>query len=169
MTESDYEELRRKYSGDFVEAAKQVRIEFGLTDKVHEPEKAGEGDTDGDIPVLPKGALQWTKEDCPPPMPITEQEYYHNPDNFDQEELLYYTDDEVLYNVTTREVEVAAEIIGEHATDAFCGDPNNPVETIYIQNTIHGVLYKIDRIDDAFCDETDPSGPPEGDEFDDEE
>lgn len=96
---------------------------------------------------------------------IGEEEYNANIWNYDLENLLFYEMDEVLYNETTQTIiENPEDVIGHGTLFEFGGDPNNPVDTIFVKNDTYGVLFRIDRIDAAFCDAVDGSFPPDEDD-----
>ena len=99
---------------------------------------------------------------------IGEEEYNLNIWHYDLENLIFYEMDEVLYNETTQAIiENPDDVIGIGTLFEFGGDPNNPTEVIYVKNETYGVLFRIDKVDAAFCDAVDGSCGPEED--DDEE
>lgn len=101
---------------------------------------------------------------------IGEEEYNINIWQYDLENLLFYEMDEVLYNETTQSIiENPDDVIGIGTLFEFGGDPNNPVESIFVKNDTFGTLFRIDRLDAAFCDAVDGSCPPEDDAPDEEE
>ena len=101
---------------------------------------------------------------------IGEEEYNANIWGYDLENLIFYELDEVLYNETTQKPEENPDqLIGVGTLYEFGGDPNNPVETIYVKNETFGTLYRIDRVDAAFCDAVDGTCGPEEDEPEEEE
>ena len=115
---------------------------------------------DADIPQLHPTHLT--------PEIIGEEEYNANIWQYDLENLIFYEMDEVLYNETTQAiVENPDNVIGIGTLFEFGGDPNNPTETIFVKNDTFGVLFRIDRLDAAFCDAVDGSFPPQDDEEDD--
>ena len=76
----------------------------------------------------------------------------------------------MLYNERTQSViEDPDQVIGIGTLFGFGGDPNNPVNTLYVKNDTFGTLFRIDRIDAAFCDITDGVYPPEKDDPEEEE
>lgn len=126
-------------------------------------------DEDPDMPTEEEIAID---EDIPQLHPqhfvpeiIGEEEYNANIWNYDLENLVYYEQDDVLFNETTQApIEHPDEVIGIGTLCEFGGDPNNPTETIYVKNETYGTLFRIDRVDAAFCDAVDGSCGPEDDE-----
>ena len=115
---------------------------------------------DADIPQLHPTHLA--------PEIIGEEEYNLNIWGYDLENLIFYEMDEVLYNETTQSIiENPDDVIGIGTLFEFGGDPNNPVETIYVKNDTFGVLFRIDRLDAAYIDAVaGMAGPMEDDPYD---
>lgn len=129
-----------------------------------DPEMPTESDIaiDPDIPQLHPQHLV--------PEIIGEEEYNLNIWQYDLENLLFYEMDEVLYNESTQSIiENPDDVIGIGTLFEFGGDPNNPVESIFVKNDTYGTLFRIDRLDAAFCDAVDGSCPPEDDEPEEED
>lgn len=114
---------------------------------------------DADIPQLHPEHLV--------PEIIGEEEYNANIWQYDLENLIFYEMDEVLYDETTQSIiESPDHVIGIGTLFEFGGDPNNPVDTIYVKNDTYGTLFRIDRVDAAFCDAVDGTCGPEDDDED---
>lgn len=104
-------------------------------------------------------------------VPISEEEWNENPENYERKTLIFYGLDEVVYDEKEAKViENPDSLLGPGCIFGFHGDPNNPVETLYFQNSTMGTLYRLDYVDDAFCDVYGTEGPeddwPEPDEYD---
>lgn len=99
------------------------------------------------------------------PKIVSEDEYYRNPWEFEEEKLVYYELDEVVYNSTTQSiVEYPDNVLGVGTLYEFHIPPNEPPkEVIFVINEIFGTRFRIDRIDAAFCDEVDGNVHPEDD------
>lgn len=102
------------------------------------------------------------------PRPISKEEFNdefgYEPD-YERKLLSYYEGDEVLYDEERAEIiEVPDEVLGIGALLGFGGDPNNPAESIYIQNDTMGTLYEVDLVHGAFYGEVEtPESPDEVD------
>lgn len=102
------------------------------------------------------------------PRPISKEEFNdefgYEPD-YERKLLSYYEGDEVLYDEEKAEIiEVPDEVLGIGALLGFGGDPNNPAESIYIQNDTMGTLYEVDLVHGAFYGEVEtPEAPDEVD------
>lgn len=167
-------ERAEKAMDDFREAAEAIREYTGGTEA---EEALGEPATDEDDPEMPMEEPVIDDVDIPQlhpedlkPVIINEDEYNYNIWHYDLENLLFYEMDEVLYNERTQSViEDPDQVIGIGTLFGFGGDPNNPVNTLYVKNDTFGTLFRIDRIDAAFCDITDGVYPPEKDDPEEEE
>lgn len=98
------------------------------------------------------------------PMPITAEEFNdeegYEPD-YERKLLDYYEGDEVLYDPEASDIiQVPEDVLGYGALYGFGGDPNNPVETIYIQNDTMGTLYQVELVHGSFSDMIPGSFPP---------
>lgn len=133
--------------------------------------------TDEEEPEMPTEADLVIDPDIPQLHPthfvpeiISEEEFNLNPWQFDIENLIFYEMDEVLYNESKQEpIQVPEDLIGIGTLFEFNGNPNNPVETIYVKNDTYGKIFRIDKLDAAFCDAVDGSFPPEDDAPEEEE
>ena len=133
--------------------------------------------TEEDIPDMPTEDDISIDEDIPQLHPtmltpelIGEEEYNANIWGYDLENLVLYEGDDVLYDETTQNIIQDPDyVIGVGTLAAFGGDPNNPVDTLYVKNDTYGTLFRIDRVDGAFCDEVDGQIHPEEDEAEEEE
>lgn len=124
---------------------------------------------DGDIPVTPK-IRQLHPQDMTPEI-ITEQEVdklLRDPENtYDQINLLYYQGDDVLYNATESNIETDPDgLVGPGTVMAFGGDPNNPVETLWVKSPTWGKIFRIDAVDDCFGEAVDGTAHPDDDDLD---
>lgn len=101
---------------------------------------------------------------------VTEEEYNARGD-LEEERLLYFEGDEVLYNSRTNTILTDEDIpnaIGHGYLTEFRAGPGDPKDTIYVINEVLGTRFRIDRMDDAFCDSIDGTVPPDDDDIDDE-
>lgn len=126
----------------------------------------------GGVKVVPVDIPQLHPQDMVP-VPITEEEFNLNEKELDILCLDYYERDEVLYDPEHEEViTVPEQLLGYGWNYRFGGDPNNPVDVIYIQNETMGAIYRVELVDAAFYQE-DPEVAadmaPDDDEEDDEE
>ena len=126
-----------------------VAVEIERTDRVPEVVPA-------DIPQLHPQNME--------PMPITAEEFNdeeeYEPD-YERKLLDYYEGDEVLYDPEASDIiPVPEDVLGYGALYGFGGDPNNPVETIYIQNDTMGALYQVELVHGSFNDMIPGSFPP---------
>lgn len=167
-TVEDAREAMRQYTGDFgtVEGISKVLGQSASDEDdpempMEEPvmpdgfEEELSNSVDGDIRQYHPTLMQ--------PQIVTEESYYRNSWELDQEQLLYYAVDKVLYNVTTQSIiEDPDSIIGIGTLEEF--DPNSNVhrDTLFVVNG-NFARYRIDYIDDAFCDAVDGNCAPEDD------
>lgn len=101
---------------------------------------------------------------------ITELEANRNPWGYETEKLIYYTGDEVLYNTTTQTIEEDPDsLLGIGALASFGGDPNNPVETIWVKHDTWGKIFRVDAFDDIFADAVDGNIHPDDDDLDEDD
>ena len=99
------------------------------------------------------------------PKIVSEEEYYQNPWEFEEEKLLFYELDEVLYNTSTQSiVEYPDNVLGVGTLFEFHVGPGPAKDTIYVINEIFGTRFRVDRIDDAFQDCVDGGVHPEDDD-----
>lgn len=105
------------------------------------------------------------------PYPITEDEFNYNENGYEIKCLDYYEGDEVLYNPEDDDIVLDVDrILGENALLGFGGDPNNPVEVLYIQNDDRGAIYRVELVHESFNDTTEYATAPQedpGDELED--
>ena len=97
---------------------------------------------------------------------VTEEEY-DNRGDLDEEHLLYFEGDEVLFNTRTNTILTDDEVpnaIGHGTLMEFRAGPGDPKETIYVINEVLGTRFRIERMDDSFCDAVEGSCPPDEDE-----
>lgn len=116
-----------------------------------------------DIPVLHPTQLV--------PIIISESEYEANEWEYDKEKLVYYAGDDVLYNSATQSIiENPNDVLGIGTLIAgFGGDPKHPVDVIYVKNETYGTLFRVEQVDDAFCDAVDGTAGPEDDDPEEDE
>lgn len=128
---------------------------------IGEPAEAEVETAPADIPQLhPQDLL---------PFPITAEEFEQNEQGYEQKLLDYYEGDDVLYDPEQSDIiPVPDEVLGIGALLGFGGDPNNPAETIYIQNDTAGTLYQVELVHGRFNDMIVGTIPPD-DEADEEE
>lgn len=98
---------------------------------------------------------------------VSEEEYFNNGD-LDEERLIFYELDEVLYNTTTQSVineEDYPNCIGYGTLGEFRANPTQPVkDTVFVVNRTAGTRFRIDRMEEAFADAVDGNCPPEEDD-----
>lgn len=128
------------------------------------PEMPGDIDDDGPhiapTPIKVKQML---------PVVITEEEFERNEWECEEEKLLFYELDEVLYNTTTQSIiEYPDNVLGVDTLFKFHEGPGDPKDTLYVVNETFGMRFRVDRIDDAFQDCVDGGVHPEDDEPDDD-
>ena len=122
-------------------------------------------------------AIATVPADVPPihpqvfvPQIVTEEEFYRNEWGYEECHMTFYEIDEVLYDDQTQSiVENPDDVIGVGTLFGFGGDPNNPIESLFVINETFGTRYRIDRLDEAFCDAVDGSCAPDEDDDDDED
>lgn len=116
-----------------------------------------------DIPVLHPTQLV--------PVMISESEYEANEWEYDKEKLVYYAGDDVLYNSATQSIiENPNDVLGIGTLIAgFGGDPKHPIDVIYVKNETYGTLFRVEQVDDAFCDAVDGTAGPEDDDPEEDE
>lgn len=100
---------------------------------------------------------------------ITEKEavdILNDPGNtMDEVRMIWYTQDEVLYNVTDRTVVTEPDSeVGVGTTMAFGGDPRHPVSTLWVKSETWGRVIRIDAVDDCFADSVDGTVHPDDDD-----
>lgn len=152
-----FRQAQREYAGGATEGLEEIlRKPATDDDDVPPMPTVEELEIDADIPQL-------HPEDLAPEI-ISEEEFNANIDKFDIETLLFFELDEVLYNEATQSiVEYPDQVIGVGTLFEFGGDPNSPVDVIYVRNRTFGTYFKIERIDDAFMDAVDGTAGPEDD------
>lgn len=152
-------EIEKRYSGQSrigydanaeTEKTEEVRKEYAGDTSVEEEERAlaekpAIGD-EADIETSP--AIEF----------ISEQEYYDNPSGYAQEELIWYELDEVLWDKDTQtkmSEEEGRKAIGIGTLEMFDIGPLNqtPPDSLFIKNHILMNLFRVDRMDAAWCDE----------------
>lgn len=117
---------------------------------------------DPDIPQLHPTHME--------PEIIGPEEFNANIWRYDIRPLIFYSGDEVLYDESNEEVITEPEnLIGIGTLHGFGGDPNNPVETLYVKSDTWGTLFRIDRVEGIFADEVDGIVHPEDDEPEDDD
>ena len=89
---------------------------------------------------------------------ISEEEYYDNPENYQQEELIWYSLDQVLWNKDTQSKMNRLETdrsLGYNTLNMF--EPNllnqNPPDTLFVKNNILRYMFQVDHIEAAWVDE----------------
>lgn len=105
------------------------------------------------------------------PQLITEDAYYTNPWNYDQEHLNYYETDEVLYNRETRKViknkDEMDQVVGIGMLFNFYLKDGEALDAIFVRNDTMGVIFRIDRFDASYQDEIVGVNAPEYEEDED--
>lgn len=91
------------------------------------------------------------------PVQITEEEYYENPWHYDQESLIFYEMDEVLFNKDTREAMTTKDdqdqVVGIGMLFNFYLKDGESLDAIFVKNDTMGTIFRIDRMDAAYMDE----------------
>ena len=154
----EMEELRKQY-----EAALDAQREYlgGKDDEViHVTCDSQEEDIDDAVMYeeVPGIDEEEEEEDIPQlhpedlrPFGITRSEYTLNPNNYDQMELDYYTEDCVIFDPEREEKWTHPEqLLGLGWKAMFISGGDKPVREAYVQNDTMETLYKITRIDDSF-------------------
>ena len=106
---------------------------------------------------------------------ITEDEYYQNRWQYDQHELLYYSEDKVLFNKTTQQVIEGQgeqdDLIGIGTLAEFYTRPDGgpAAETIFVKNDTFSALFRIDFMDAAYDDPVSGGNAPDYEVDDDED
>lgn len=101
---------------------------------------------------------------------VSEEEFYQNLWEYEEEKLLWYEGDEVLYNATTQSIiEQPENVIGEGTLYEFRAGVGEPKDTIYVINEIYGTRFRIDRLDGFFNEEVDGNIHPDDDDIDDDD
>lgn len=115
-------------------------------------------------PEMPEEPAQIGDEDTVEASPavilISEAEFYNNAGGLAQEDLLWYVEDEVLFNKETQTKLTPHEIkrcVGmDILRGAFQIDPlHEPEDKIYVRNDMIPCMFQIFRIDAAYADEHD--------------
>lgn len=115
-----------------------------------------------DIPQLHPESME--------PCPITQEEFERNELFYEQKILYWYEEDEVLYDEERQEIiPVPEDLLGYGALYGFGGDPNNPVETIYIRNETMGTLYQVELVHGSFYGSVVGTETPDEVDWEDEE
>ena len=101
------------------------------------------------------------------PEQITDEEFYQNPWNYDQESMIFYEIDGVLFNKDTQVAltnkDDIDQAIGIGMTFEFYKN-GETIDTLFVKNDTIGMLFRIDRIDAAYTDIVSGAGAPEYDE-----
>ena len=141
---------------------------------------SGDGDLDeilrepatDDDPEMPKAEDLVIDPDIPQLHPqhfvpeiISDEEFEMNEWGYDVEFLEFYELDEVLFDRTTMSIiEDPDSVIGIGTLFEFGGNPKKPVaDRLNVKNDTYGTIFRIDRIDEAFCDAVDGSCAPDDD------
>lgn len=115
-----------------------------------EPPRIGDEEIIEDIPQLHPQHLI--------PKRISEDEYYENPNGYEQARLIFYDLDEVVYNPETRsKVKNPEEIVGLATLKGL--DKNHPL--IFVSNSTIETVFRIEWLDAAYEDEILGANAPE--------
>lgn len=138
----------KEYRGDF-DGDRITVIPEEDPPMVEEPPVIGDEEDIEDVPQLhPQHMI---------PVQITEDEYYANPWGYDQESLIFYEMDEVLFNKDTLKAMTTKDeidqVIGLGMTFNFYLKDGETLDVIFVKNDTMGVIFRIDRIDAAYQDE----------------
>lgn len=148
VTQQIAESAIKDYGGDFDGDHVNVTAEEDPP-MVEEPPVIGDEEDIEDVPQLhPQHMI---------PVQITEDEYYANQWGYDQESLIFYEMDEVLFNKDTRKAMTTKDeidqVIGIGMTFNFYLKDGETLDVIFVKNDTMGVIFRIDRIDAAYQDE----------------
>lgn len=156
---TDYDEALGNYRGDADDGEPEDDVEMPEEEPVIGDEEVIEVD---EIPELHPTHMI--------PQLITEDGYYENPWRYDQEDLLFFETDQVLFNKTTRKAirdrNEMDETIGIGMVLNFYMKDGEVLDAIFVRNDTAGMLYRIDRIDGSYDD--DPIAAEDEPEEDDE-
>ena len=128
--------------------------------------KEYEAATDEDPPMPEEKPVigdEETVEKSPAIEFITEAEFYENSGGYPQEEMIWYSLDEVLWNKDTQSKVSKEEIdrsLGYNTLHMFDVDllNMNPPETIFVKNHILPGMFRVDYMDAAWVDEHNNDG-----------
>ena len=138
-------------------------IPFTDAEMPEEPPVIGDEAEIEDIPELHQQHLI--------PEQISEEEYYENKWGYDQEELVYYEDDKVLYDTATRKAlktqDDIDQVIGIGMLYCFRLKDGEELDAIFVRNDTMGVIFRIDRVEAAYEDEVSGADAPDYEEDDD--
>ena len=174
---------------DYTPVLRRIPEDIGLYANKAAAELAKEykADTDGDEVVISESDLKIDEFDDPQdpkttdipqlhptqmlPQIVTEEEYYNNPWEYDDAYLLYYEQDDVLYDPSHQDViQNPDDLIGIATLLSFHQGPGKDLDTIFVINEKFGTRFRIDRLTEAFCDSVDGlASPPDDEEEDDDE
>lgn len=176
-SQSAVKNILNEYSGEEnnkdISSIEGIEAILGQTSTDAEVDDAFEMPTEEDLKIPDIPQLHPTQL---VPELITEDEYYTNPWGYDKETMIFYEIDDVLYNESVQDIEQNPDdVVGIGTLFEFGGDPNNPIDTIYVKNETAGTLYRIDRLDEAYIDavagmagptdEDEPNDKTESDDF----
>lgn len=139
-------------------AFEEYRAQNGLLQDEGETVEPDEPEMPEEIPVIGDEA---EIEDIPElhpqhmiPERITEEEYYANPWGYDQEQLMYYEGDRVLFNKDTRSAITSKDdmdqVIGIGMIFSFYQKDGEVLDAIFVRNDTMGVIFRIDRLEDCY-------------------
>lgn len=143
-------------------------------------------DTDGDELTPMDGQSQPVPDEVPGDIPslhpeqmrqqiITEDEYYQDRWQYEQHELLYYSEDKVLFDKTTQQVIEGQgeqdDLIGIGTLSEFYTKPDGgpATDTIFVKNDTFSALFRIDFMDAAYDDPVSGGNAPDYEVDDDED
>lgn len=164
----ELEEIANVLAGNVPEATAEGRPEPGDIQN----EYLGQTATDEDPPMPEEKPVigdEAVVEKSPAIEFITEQEYYENKGGYAQEEMIFYSLDEVVWNKDTQSRLNTEEInrcLGYGTLQIFDADPLNQgtPEAIFVKNHILQSMFRVDFMDAAWIDEHTTQGEEADDE-----
>ena len=170
---SEYKDEHNRYIWDFDRAAKEVLAEYAGKDTDGDAVDICQDDEDAEMPEEePEIGDEAEIEEIPElhaqhmiPERISEEEYYENPWNYEQESLTYFEEDKVLYNNDTRaaihDSDGQDQVIGIGMLLNFRQKDGEVLDAIFVRNDTMGVIFRIDRVEAAYDDEMSGADSPE--------
>lgn len=161
----EHKEEHDRYIMDFDRASKELLAEYAGKDTDGDAADICQDDEDAEMPEEePEIGDEAEIEEIPQlhpqhliPVQITEEEYYENPWHYDQEGLIFYEMDEVLFNKDTREALTTKDdqdqVVGIGMLFNFYLKDGESLDAIFVKNDTMGTIFRIDRMDAAYMDE----------------
>lgn len=102
------------------------------------------------------------------PRIVTEEEYDRNEWGYEEERLIFYEGDEVLYNTATQKIiENPDNTVGIGTIPfAFRNGPDEVLDVVYVVNQLYGARFRIERVEGCYDDYLDGQAQDEVEEDD---